>query len=182
MADLGELDVLIIGGGMAGCIVATRLAEHGVHPETGEPLRIAILERGPHFKGGARPGYGIPLRRQLFTCVTPENRASTRYTMASGLSPEERDRKRDAATSIPGVAMPRLSEGDHCTGNAIPRRPLIWTTALTPQRSASTGPPTSCAPPARRSRGSLTFTPVRNPCSPPATSCSGMLPRLLDTR
>ena len=47
MADLGVLDVLVIGGGMGGCIVATRLAEHGVHPETGKPLRIAILERGP---------------------------------------------------------------------------------------------------------------------------------------
>ncbi len=47
MADLGVLDVIVIGGGMGGCIVATGLAEHGVHPETGEPLRIAILERGP---------------------------------------------------------------------------------------------------------------------------------------
>ncbi len=47
MADLGVLDVLVIGGGMGGCIVATRLAEHGVHPKTGKPLRIAILERGP---------------------------------------------------------------------------------------------------------------------------------------
>ena len=93
MADLGELDVLIIGGGMGGCIVATGLAEHGVHPETGKRLRIAILERGPHFKGDTRPGYGIPLRRQLFTSNTPENRASTRYTMASGLSQAERDRK-----------------------------------------------------------------------------------------
>jgi flavin-dependent dehydrogenase len=28
-------DVIIIGGGMAGCILATRIAENGVDPETG---------------------------------------------------------------------------------------------------------------------------------------------------
>jgi choline dehydrogenase-like flavoprotein len=78
---------------MGGCIVATRLAENGVHPETGEPLRIAILERGPYFKGDQdpRPGYGIPPRRGLFTNIPLEYR-EPRYTMASGLSQDEIDR------------------------------------------------------------------------------------------
>jgi len=94
MADLGVLDVLVIGGGMGGCIVATRLAEHGVHPETGEPLRIAILERGPYFKGDRdpRPGYGVPFRRKLFTSVAQDSRENTRYTMASGFTQDEVDR------------------------------------------------------------------------------------------
>jgi choline dehydrogenase-like flavoprotein len=94
MADLGVLDVLVIGGGMGGCIVATRLAEHGVHPETGKPLRIAILERGPYFKGDRdpSPGYGIPFRRNLFTSVAQDSRENTRYTMASGFTQDEVDR------------------------------------------------------------------------------------------
>ena len=94
MADLGVLDVLVIGGGMGGCIVATRLAEHGVHPETGKPLRIAILERGPYFKGDRdpSPGYGIPFRHNLFTSVAQDSRENTRYTMASGFTQDEVDR------------------------------------------------------------------------------------------
>ena len=93
MADLGRLDVLVIGGGMSGCIVATRLAENGVHPETGEPLKIAILERGPYFKRDQdpSPGYGVPLRRHLYTNVGLEYR-ETRYTMASGLPQDETGR------------------------------------------------------------------------------------------
>ena len=93
MPDLGRLDVLVIGGGMSGCIVATRLAENGVHPETGEPLKIAILERGPYFKRDQdpSPGYGVPLRRHLYTNVGLEYRES-RYTMASGLPQDETGR------------------------------------------------------------------------------------------
>ena len=72
-------DVLIVGGGMAGCVLATRIAEHGLNPKTGEKLKIAMLERGPYFKGEARFGYGIPLRRQLFTNITQEFREGDRY-------------------------------------------------------------------------------------------------------
>ena len=51
MADLGELDVLIIGGGMGGCIVATGLAEHGVHPETGQCM-VGSQSPGQDHSGG----------------------------------------------------------------------------------------------------------------------------------
>jgi len=74
-------DVIIIGGGMAGCILATRIAENGVDPETGERPKVAMLERGPYFKGLPRPGYGIPLRRKMFTNITHEFRAGGRYAM-----------------------------------------------------------------------------------------------------
>ncbi len=183
MADLGVLDVLVIGGGMGGCIVATRLAEHGVHPETGEPLRIAILERGPYFKGDRdpRPGYGVPFRRKLFTSVAQDSRENTRYTMASGFTQDEVDRgisqrhvntRRGDASAI---------GGDHSTGIAIPKCLLTWTMALTPKRQASTGPLKSCAPQARKSRGCLIFTVVLSPFSTLATFCFGILQRLLDT-
>ena len=74
-------DVLIVGGGMAGCILATRIAEHGIHPETGERLKVAMVERGPYFKGDPKPGYGIPLRRKMFTNITREFREGGRYSM-----------------------------------------------------------------------------------------------------
>ena len=66
---------------MAGCILATRIAEKGVNPNTGERLKIAILERGPYFKGDPRPGYGIPLRRKMFTNISHEFREGLRYSM-----------------------------------------------------------------------------------------------------
>lgn len=81
MADTEVYDVLIVGGGMAGCILATRIAEKGVHPRTGESLKVAILERGPYFKGDPRPGYGIPLRRKMFTNISHEFREGQRYSM-----------------------------------------------------------------------------------------------------
>ena len=74
-------DVIILGGGMAGCILATRIAENGVHPETGKRPKVAMLERGPYFKGLPKPGYGIPLRRKMFTNISHEFRAGERYSM-----------------------------------------------------------------------------------------------------
>src|SRR5262249_53678640 len=34
-------DVIVLGGGTAGCIVAGRLAERGMNPKTGDRLRVA---------------------------------------------------------------------------------------------------------------------------------------------
>lgn len=78
-------DLVIAGAGMAGCIVAARIAEKGVNPKTGEPLRIALLDRGPYIKGEPRPGYGSPLRRQMFTNVTLD--FAGKYLTNPGLPP-----------------------------------------------------------------------------------------------
>ncbi|MCH8017310.1 MAG: GMC family oxidoreductase, partial [Acidobacteria bacterium] len=68
-------DLIIVGTGTAGTILAARIAQHGVHPGSGEPLRIASIEAGPYWKGAQRPGYGIPLRRQMMTNL----QAGTRF-------------------------------------------------------------------------------------------------------
>ena len=85
MADK-PYDLAIVGAGMAGCILAARIAEKGVNPKTGEPLRVALLEQGPYFKGDSGPGYGAPMRRQMFTNVSSdfEGRYMTRYGLPPG--------------------------------------------------------------------------------------------------
>lgn len=60
-------DVIIVGSGVGGSILAAHLAAKGVNPKNGERLRIAMLEAGPYWKGEVRPGYGAPLRRQMIT-------------------------------------------------------------------------------------------------------------------
>lgn len=60
-------DLIIIGSGIGGSILAARIAERGVNPQNGERLRIAMLEAGPYWKGDPKPGYGIPLRRRMIT-------------------------------------------------------------------------------------------------------------------
>ncbi len=64
MADQ-PYDLVIVGAGMAGCTLAGKIAEQGVNPSTGEPLKIALFDRGPYFKGRSNPGYGHPIRRQM---------------------------------------------------------------------------------------------------------------------
>jgi len=86
---VANYDVLIIGGGMAGCILATRIAEKGIHPRSGERLRVGLLERGPYFSGNPRPGHGIPLRRKMFTNISSEFRQGARYSM--GVFPTVRE-------------------------------------------------------------------------------------------
>jgi len=44
-------DLAIVGAGLAGGVLAGAISQHGVNPRTGEPLRIALLELGPYFKG-----------------------------------------------------------------------------------------------------------------------------------
>ena len=60
-------DVAIVGAGFSGPILAAKIAQHGVHPQTRDKLKVALIEAGPYFKGAPRPGYGSPLRRQMFT-------------------------------------------------------------------------------------------------------------------
>jgi flavin-dependent dehydrogenase len=62
-----QYDVVIVGAGMAGGVLASRIAEQGVNPKTRARLRVALMEMGPYFKGDPRPGYGIPLRRQAYS-------------------------------------------------------------------------------------------------------------------
>lgn len=69
---------------MAGCILAARIAENGVHPKTRERLNIALLEAGPYFKGAPSHGHGIPSRRRVFTNISHEFSENNRYSMPGG--------------------------------------------------------------------------------------------------
>ena len=65
-------DVIVLGGGTAGCIVAGRLAERGLNPKTGDRLRIAMIEGGDDWTirdPGVRPGHGYPIRRRMITKI-----------------------------------------------------------------------------------------------------------------
>ncbi len=59
-------DVIVVGAGIGGCIMAARLAQVGVNPQNGEKLKIALFEWGPYHKGDPKRGYGIPSRRASF--------------------------------------------------------------------------------------------------------------------
>ena len=68
-------DVIVLGGGTAGCIVAGRIAERGINPKTGDRLRVAVIEGGDDWTirdPGIRPGYGYPIRRRMITNVLNE--------------------------------------------------------------------------------------------------------------
>ncbi|MBI2822760.1 MAG: GMC family oxidoreductase [Acidobacteria bacterium] len=74
-------DLIVVGSGMAGFLLAARIAEKGVNPRNGEPLRVALVERGPYVKGTPKSGYGVPERRRLFTNITREFHENGRYQM-----------------------------------------------------------------------------------------------------
>ena len=40
-------DLMVFGAAGAGCVLVARIAEQGVHPRTGERLRVALVEAGP---------------------------------------------------------------------------------------------------------------------------------------
>jgi choline dehydrogenase-like flavoprotein len=66
LSDAKEYDLIVVGAGMAGIIAAARIAEKGIHPKTGDRLRIALIEAGPHLLNGTvHHGYGNPRLRQL---------------------------------------------------------------------------------------------------------------------
>ena len=67
-------DVVIVGAGFAGAIVAAKLAKEGVNPVNGERLRIALIEGGPYYKGKPNWGYGTASRRQMFTHIPQDMR------------------------------------------------------------------------------------------------------------
>lgn len=46
-------DLVVVGAGVAGIIVAAKIAQQGVNPKTGGPLRMALLERGPYSERGS---------------------------------------------------------------------------------------------------------------------------------
>jgi len=76
-------DVAIVGAGQAGCTLAGKIAEKGVNPLTGDPLRIAVFDRGPYLRGKSNPGYGSPERRRLFTNISQD--FVGRYTRWTGM-------------------------------------------------------------------------------------------------
>ncbi len=77
-----EYDVIVVGGGVGGCIMAARIAQFGVHPTNGEKLRVALFEWGPYHKGDSVRGYGIPSRRAAFDNLPFE--VARRYTLPWG--------------------------------------------------------------------------------------------------
>lgn len=62
-------DVIVVGAGFAGAVVAAKLAKEGVNPTNGERLKIALIEGGRYYRGKPNWGYGIPSRRQMFTHI-----------------------------------------------------------------------------------------------------------------
>ena len=65
-----QYDLIIVGAGTSGCIIAAHVAERGVRARDGEPLRIALIEAGPHLEGSLNPGYGAVSRRAMFTNIS----------------------------------------------------------------------------------------------------------------
>lgn len=65
-------DVIVLGGGTAGCIVAGRLAERGMNPKTGDKLRVAMIEGGDDWTirdPAIKPGYGGAIRRRMISNI-----------------------------------------------------------------------------------------------------------------
>ncbi len=86
-------DVVIVGAGPGGSVLAARLAERGVNPRNGEKLRIALMDMGPYSKGEPRPGYGIPLRRQAYVNIPDRDdilaMGSTPWGTCSGIGGQQ---------------------------------------------------------------------------------------------
>src|SRR5262249_54300019 len=72
------------GGGTSGCILAAKLSEKGVDPETGRRLKIAVIEAGAYLRGDPKPGYGIPLRRRMFTNIPRDIKFGRNYVTPQG--------------------------------------------------------------------------------------------------
>ncbi len=61
-ASVKQYDLIVVGSGTAGAIVAARVAERGINPRTGDRLRIGLIEAGPQlFEGDRSAGYGHPI-------------------------------------------------------------------------------------------------------------------------
>ena len=73
MPEYRSYDLIVAGGGSAGCIIASRIAQNGIHPATGDRLRVALIEGGPYPLTGKeplRPGYGVPSRRRAIANIS----------------------------------------------------------------------------------------------------------------
>ena len=67
MPDYQSYDVIVVGAGTGGSLIASRIAQKGINPQTGDRLRIALIEGGSYVIPGKekpRPGYGAPSRRK----------------------------------------------------------------------------------------------------------------------
>ncbi|HSE97636.1 MAG TPA: GMC family oxidoreductase N-terminal domain-containing protein, partial [Blastocatellia bacterium] len=84
MAQVRNYDVVIVGGGTAGCILAAKLSENGIDPQTGARLKIAVIEAGAYLKGDPKPGYGIPLRRKMYANIPGDIRFGHGYVTHHG--------------------------------------------------------------------------------------------------
>ncbi len=42
-------DVAIVGAGFSGPILAAKIAQLGIHPQTRDKLKVALIEAGPYF-------------------------------------------------------------------------------------------------------------------------------------
>ena len=116
-------DVIVIGGGTAGCIVAGRLAERGINPKTGDRLKVAMIEGGDDWTirdVGIRPGYGGPIRRSKITnipdSIGPEGDVpgpSYRYDFVRSFGNSQMERPGDigSVTREPGDEEFRLIGG-----------------------------------------------------------------------
>ena len=141
--DSDPYDVVVVGAGVVGIIVAAKIAQKGVHLRTKGRLRVALMERGPYLKGTPRPGYGHPLRRRMFTNVMSEFREGRRYLMEVPQGPGGTYGYPIPAASTVGV-VPFTTEPK--PGILIP-----WTTWPGRTRRGSIGPKPECSPPARKS-------------------------------
>ena len=142
--DSDPYDVVVVGAGVVGIIVAAKIAQKGVHLRTKGRLRVALMERGPYLKGTPRPGYGHPLRRRMFTNVMSEFREGRRYLMevSSGSRRNlwlSHSRRIDRGGWFPSLRSRK-------PGILIP-----WTTWPGRTRRGSIGPKPECSPPARKS-------------------------------
>ena len=70
-----KYDLAIVGAGFSGPILAAKIAEKGVHPGTGDRLKVALIEAGPYLAGAPRPGYGVSVRRHRFSNLEDSNPA-----------------------------------------------------------------------------------------------------------
>jgi len=84
MVDIRNYDVAIVGGGTAGCILAAKISEKGVNPETGQKLKVAVIEAGAYLKGDPKPGYGIPLRRRTFVNIPRDIKFGRNFVTPAG--------------------------------------------------------------------------------------------------
>src|SRR5258705_7879701 len=102
-------DVIVLGGGTAGCIIGGRLAERGVNPKTGDRLRVAMIEGGDDWSirdPGIKPGYGYPIRRRMITNIDdgigPDGQGGPNYRWSgeAGIGPGSENFKLVGGCSI----------------------------------------------------------------------------------